>query len=103
MPASQEAIMGTLRQAWRSLVREPGFTTTALLTLALGIGVSTAMFSFVDAVLLRPVGGIVDEDRLMLVGEAKPGEGASTGAFSPASSAPVFFEWRDRNAVFSHV
>ena len=52
--------MSHLRQALRSLLWNPAFTITAVVTLSLGIGLSTAMFSFIDAVLLKPVGGIVD-------------------------------------------
>jgi hypothetical protein len=90
-------MMTTLRQAFRSLMWRPGFTLTALLTLTLGIGVCTAMFSVVDAVLLKPV-GIVDEDRFVMAGEASPTADVSRGAYSPTTSPVVFFEWRDRHA-----
>jgi predicted permease len=55
-----------LRFAFRTLFRSPGFTLTAALTLALGIGVTTLMFGVVNAVLLRPL-PYPDQDRLMLV------------------------------------
>src|ERR1041384_8353873 len=51
-----EACMWTdLRLAWRSAVRRPGFTLLVALTLALGLGVNSAVFALVDAVLLRPL------------------------------------------------
>ena len=61
-----------LHFAWRSLRRAPVFAITATLTLALGVGAVTAIFSVVNAVLIRPL-PYPDADRLVGVGHAAPG------------------------------
>ncbi|GMV08178.1 MAG: hypothetical protein AMXMBFR53_44530 [Gemmatimonadota bacterium] len=76
----------------RSLARSPGFTVTAVLTLALGIGAGTAVFSVVDGVLLRPL-PYGDPDRLVEIREL--GEGRR---FFP--SFPNFQDWRERSVSF---
>ena len=60
--------MKDVRYAVRVLLKNPAFTVTALLTLALGIGVNTAIFSAVDSVLLRPL-PMKDPDRVVSVWE----------------------------------
>ena len=62
------AFFGDLRHAFRSLLRTPGFTLTAVLTLGLGIGANTAIFSLVDRILLRPL-PFPESHRLMAVTE----------------------------------
>ncbi|HEX6905080.1 MAG TPA: hypothetical protein VF154_00610, partial [Terriglobales bacterium] len=62
------ALAQDLRFAYRHLQKAPGFTLTVVLTLALGIGATTAIFSLVEGILLRPL-PFRDPDRLVLVGD----------------------------------
>jgi putative ABC transport system permease protein len=86
------AIAHNLRLAFRQLRKTPGFTATVILTLALGIGATTAIFSLVEGILLRPL-PFSDPDRLVLLGDHLAG-GLSTpvtareiGVYSKAASA----------------
>ena len=54
-----------MRYAWRSLVKNPGFASVTLLSLALGIGANTAIFSLINAVLMRPLAGVAEPERLV--------------------------------------
>lgn len=84
--------------AVRMLRKSPGFTVVAILTLALGIGANTAIFSVVNAVLLRPL-PYANPGQLVLVPEAKPDAGIS----GRGMAYPTFGELRDHNRVFSAV
>ena len=87
-----------LRYGIRSLLQRPGLTAVALLTLALGIGVNTAIFSAVDSVLLRPL-PFRDPERLMAVWEHTPSLGIAQNQFAPAN----YFDLRNQNQVFDDV
>ena len=67
--------MQDLRFALRMFTRRPGFAITAALTLALGVGATTAVYSVVYAVLLRPL-PVRDPDRLVMIGETPPDDPA---------------------------
>ncbi len=84
-----EALAVDLRYAVRALRRSPGFAVVAGLTLALGVGVNTAVFSVVNAVMLRPL-PYGDPDRLVRIFESNPARGWPQ--FS--ASDPNFLDWR---------
>lgn len=83
-----------LRYGVRTLGKSPGFTAVAVLSLALGIGATAAIFSVVQAVLLRSL-PYREPDRLVMVYDRWPN--GLRGAVSPAN----FVDWRDQNQVFS--
>src|SRR5271156_4383842 len=96
------AAMGTLlqdlRYGIRTLAKNPGFTIVAVLTLALGIGANTAIFSVVDAVLLRPL-PYPDPDRLFMVYQTLQQDPAqNTGV-----SYPNYLDWTEQNQVFDSI
>jgi putative ABC transport system permease protein len=87
----------TFRYALRSLARTPGFTLTTILTLAVAIGASTAIFSVVNGVLLKPL-PFPDSDRLIALTHRIE----RVGRHLPASAA-IYFTYRDHNQSFESV
>src|SRR5437868_11998550 len=84
-----------LRYGLRMLVKNPGFTTVAIIALALGIGANSAIFSVVNTVLLRPL-PYKNPERLVMVWEDNAKQGFPRDTPSPAN----FIDWRDQNHVF---
>src|SRR6476620_5286502 len=81
--------------AFRMLVKNPGFTAVAVLTLALGIGANTAIFSFVNAALLKPL-PYTSPERLYLLGEPRQ----QMDLTDMAVSYPDFQDWRQQAKSF---
>jgi putative ABC transport system permease protein len=88
-------LLQDIRYGIRTLTRQPGFAATAILTLALGIGATTAIFSVVNAVVLRPMPFDAPE-QIMVVTNTN----LKTGARNTTISGPDFVDWRAQNRSF---
>src|SRR5262245_7689637 len=91
----RDALRQDARYAVRTLVRAPGLTAAARLTLALGIGANTTRFSVVKATLLQPL-PFPDADRLVTLWKVP----ANTPDALSITSLPNFRDWRDRSRTF---
>lgn len=87
--------LNDLRFAFRLLLKNPGFTLVTVIALALGIGANTAIFSVVNAVLLRPL-PYKNPERLVMVWE----DATKTGHPRDTPTAANFIDWRNQNQVF---
>ncbi|HZD45062.1 MAG TPA: ABC transporter permease, partial [Acidobacteriaceae bacterium] len=90
-----ETLWQDIRFGWRMLRKSPGFTTVAVLTLALGIGANTAIFSFVDALFLKPL-AVSKPEQLVRVYAKGP-----SGHYGAGFSYPEFTRLRDHNSSFA--
>src|SRR5580765_3437621 len=95
-----DTIRQDLRYGLRQLVKNPGFTAIAVVTLALGIGINTTMFSMVSAILLR-VPPVHDPDHVAVVTGIDPAAGFQADASTV--SVPNYLAWRDGNHVLSEM
>ena len=93
-----ETLLKDIRYGLRSLLKHPGFTAIAVLTLALGIGANSAMFSTVNAVLLKPL-AYPDAERIVVL----EGVNQAKGITRSNMSIPDFADWHSQNQVFEQL
>jgi len=95
-------LLQDLRYALRMLVKQPAFTFIVVITFALGIGANTAVFSVLNAVLLRPL-PFHEPQNLVAIGEYDTREKADPGTEINSISYLDYVDWRDRNEVFERI
>ncbi|HET7321607.1 MAG TPA: ABC transporter permease, partial [Longimicrobiaceae bacterium] len=94
-------LLQDLRYALRQLLRTPGFTAVAVLTLALGIGANATMFGVLDALFLRPPAGVRQPDQVRRIYVVRNEGGVQTGEEGGAGSYPDYHDLRAEATAFS--
>src|SRR5688572_4664222 len=95
-----ESLVRDLRYGTRALIKSPGFALAGVIILGLGIGVNSAIFTVVNAVVLKPL-PFADADRVMRLWQTPPQSLFTTPIFS--ISPANFIDWEEQNQVFEHI
>jgi putative ABC transport system permease protein len=93
-----ESLFNDFRYAIRSIIKRPGFTAIAVITLALGIGANTAIFSTVNALLINPL-PFPNQDRVVAIWDKEPSRGLDHNEVTMAN----YLDWRAQNQSFEHL
>src|SRR5215207_1214501 len=91
-----DTLLQDLRYALRQIARTPAFTMVAVLTLAIGIGANTALYTLIDAIFLRPLPAVQNDGRLVWISPF-----SKHGGHALNLSYPDFLDYRDSSGVFS--
>src|SRR6476620_6437439 len=95
---SMESLFSDVRYAIRSIIKRPGFTAVAVITLALGIGANSAIFSTVRALLINPL-PFPDQARVVAIWDQNPSRGMEHNEVTMAN----YLDWRAQNQSFSQL
>ena len=93
-----DSLLSDIRYAVRNLLKRPGFTAIAVITLALGIGANSAIFSTINALLLKPL-PIADQDRVVAIWDKAPSRGVEHNEVAFAN----YLDWRAQNHSFDQL